>query len=754
MNPSSDPNQILKLWFLRIVKTSLFVTILLAFYLVYLDAWVQERMNGPKWQTPVKIFARPLNLYNHVFLPKAELVEELKLLGYAPVSSITQPGQFLVKQNYVEFYRRHFLHQEGEQQAKRVRVGFEKDRIAQVEVFTESQWQISPLEYLDPLLISRQTKGTNEDREIVDLSLVPEWMVDTLLVVEDRNFYHHYGISPSAIARALWANLMAGKKVQGGSTITQQLAKNLLLNDNRKTYLRKIKEAFIALILDYRFSKDAILEAYFNEIYLGQDGGRAIHGFALASKFYFNKLLVNLSPEEFALLTAMVKGPSYYSPSKHSERTKMRRDLVLEMMVSHNVITRDEYQYYVDLPMVVDLQKRRAKSKFPAYLQLVERELDELDLLSEGEDGLVVFTGLDPVLQTSYQREFARSLKGLEKQRKLTGINGAVVTLNLENGSVSALVGDRNAQAHGFNRALDANRNIGSLIKPAVYLAGLRNPQYHLGSLISNQPVKMESNQGKAWNPENYDKTTSPHIALQEALVKSVNLATVHLGMEVGLNKVIDTLRDLGVEGSVNKYPSLLLGAASMSPLDAASLYYPIANFGQKQTIGAITSITDKTGYLIWQKDTERKQVIDYATAYELGYALNQVTKSGTAARLGATYSDISFGGKTGTTDDLRDSWFAGFDQNKVTTIWIGKDDNSSVDLTGSQGALSVFIALQKARTAESVLKPLPSDSEMRFVDKNTGEILSDECGESYSVPIHKTKIKAVTQCPSIFDWF
>ncbi|MDC2889435.1 penicillin-binding transpeptidase domain-containing protein [Psychrosphaera algicola] len=241
---------------------------------------------------------------------------------------------------------------------------------------------------------------------------------------------------------------------------------------------------------------------------------------------------------------------------------------------------------------------------------------------------------------------------------------------------------------------------------------------------------------------------------LHDALSQSVNLATVHLGMDVGLNKIIDTLHDLGVNRNIPRYPSLMLGAISMSPVEVASMFLPIANFGQKQAVSAITKVTDKTGFVLWQKDVERKQVVDYASSYELGFALNSVTKTGTAMRLGKYYPKVSYGGKTGTTDDLRDSWFVGFDQNKVTSIWVGKDDNSPVELTGSRGALSIFIALQQARQAESVLKPQPNDIEMRFVDKTNGEILSGECGENIALPINTNKIGLVTECPSIFDWF
>ena len=754
MVQQNDPNGVIKLWFYRAFKVSLFLLVLLAFYAVYLDAWVKQRMTGPKWETPVKVYSRPLQLYPHLFLPLAELSSELKLLGYKNVKAVLQPGEYSRHESHIELYRRGFTYVDGEVAPLRMRIGFEQARIAVVEIKQQGSWKRTEMVSLEPMLISRRATKSNEDREIVDLSLVPEWMVDTLLVVEDRDFYHHHGISPVAIARAVVANIMAGRNVQGGSTLTQQLAKNLLLNDSRKTYLRKFKEALVALVLDYRFSKDAILQAYFNEVYLGQNGNRAVHGFALASKFYFSKPLTQLEYHEFALLVAMVKGPSYYSPSRHEDRAKQRRDLVLQLMVSHNVVDRDEYQYFVDLPMRLQMQRNKGQSQFPSYMQLVERELRHLELGEDSEQGLLIFTGLDPLLQSKYQRLFPKSIESLESKHKVKNINGAVVSVDLDNGAVSALVGDKNARSHGFNRALDANRNIGSLIKPAIYLTALQSSKYHLASVLPDTPITMKNNKGKQWQPENYDKTQSGQVLMFDALTRSLNLPTVHLGMDLGLNNVIDTLKRLGAEQKIEKYPSLLLGAVPMSPLKVAELYQPLANYGQKQRVSAIVSVTDTNGILLWQKSLKRSQVSDYQTSFELGYALNQVTRSGTAKRLGKYYPKVQYGGKTGTTDDLRDSWFAGFDQNKVTSIWIGKDDNSPVKLTGSQGALSVFIQLQQAREAESIAKPQPNDVERRYVDAKTGEILSGDCGDVRQLPITVGKIDRVKECPSLFDWF
>ncbi len=753
MTESVDPNQFLKKWSYRFLKVAIFLSIILAFYVVYMDAWVQSRMSGPKWETPVKVFARPLSLYQHKFLPKNELISELAILNYTRVSDVSSPGQFSVKGETVEFYRRGFIYVNEQLAPKKIRVNFEGNRIASAKRQQKGQWLLSSLELLDPQLISRKTSSDNEDRDIINLATVPEWMIDALLVVEDRDFYHHLGISPLSILRALWANVTAGRKVQGGSTLTQQLAKNLLLNDSRKTYLRKFKEAITALILDYRFSKDDILEAYFNEIYLGQNGNRAVHGFALASKFYFSKPLVELKQHEFALLIAMVKGPSYYNPVRHVKRTKQRRDLVLQLMVSENVIDSQEYEIYISKPMRIKQSKSKGRALYPAYMQLVERELKDLNIESDNINGLLVFTGLDPVLQRNYQRLFGRSVKKLQKKYGLKNINGAVISIDHATGNISALVGDKNPNAFGFNRALDANRNIGSLVKPAIYLTALKSKNYSFNSVLPNKAIKMKNNQGKEWHPQNYDKTTSESVLLQQGLVKSLNLPTVHLGMELGLNAVIATLKSLGVEQQIPKYPSILLGAVPMSPLNVAKMLQPIASFGQKLPNSAITHITDSLGISVWTKSNDVTDVVDYSTAYLLNEGLKQVTLDGTAKRIGMYYPNVQYAGKTGTTDDSRDSWFMGFDQNKLTTIWIGNDDNSPVKLTGSQGAVTIFLDLQAARKAESLNTPKPNDIDMYPVDLSTGEIRSGECGDYVTVPLKKSEVKRIKDCPSFFDF-
>lgn len=752
---TNDPNQVVKLWFYRILKIAIFVSLLLCFYLIYLDAWVQSKMSGPKWQAPMKVYARPLQLHNQLFLPKNELIQELKLLNYRAVKRVKEPGQYQASSNEVIFYRRNFVFQDGLNPAQKVKVRFANDQVTKVEVMAQKQWQKVVTAWLEPQLIFRTSGKNNEDRDIIDLVTVPEWMIDALIAVEDKHFYHHYGVSPFAIARALVANLRAGHKVQGGSTITQQLAKNLLLNDARKTYLRKIKEALVALILDYRFAKDDILQAYFNEIYLGQNGNKGVHGFALASQFYFSKPLSELRQHEFALLVAIVKGPSYYNPFRHKKRALARRDLVLQLMVSANVIDRKEYEVAINQPLKLNRAKSRGRALYPAYLQQVQQELDKLDVSKQqSEQGLLVFTGLDPVLQSNYERLFNKSISKLENRHKLKGVNGAIVSVELDTGAISAIVGDKQPRSFGFNRALDTNRNIGSLVKPLVYLTALEQKQFTLATAISNQALAMRNNKGKEWHPQNYDKSTSDSIWLYDALVNSVNLATVHLGMEVGLKNVIKQLRAFGVEQYVPAYPSVLLGALPLSPVSVAKMYQPIASFGQKLDVTAVTHVLDTDGIVLWQRSNNSVEVARYDSAYVLNHTLNKVTRDGTAKRLGMYYPKVQYAGKTGTTDDLRDSWFTGFDQNKLTTIWVGKDDNTPVKLTGSQGALTVFIDLQGARKAQSLSVPSPNNVAIKPFDKASSQVLEDSCGEYRMLPVQVDKISEIKDCPGLLDLF
>ena len=378
-------------------KLALVTLCVLLTYLIYLDSKVTRAFAGQKWQVPAQIYARSLELYPGKALTSVQLQAELEQLQYQRNPAMTAAGQYSVSRNHVTIYRRAFTYIDGMEPEALFSVEFNSSGINRIRYRQQQEVNFARLE---PQLIEHMLSPHQEDRELVRLEQVPGLLKEGLLLVEDRDFYHHRGVSPLSVLRALWANIIAGRTVQGGSTLTQQLAKNMYLTSDR-TLLRKINEAMIALILDYRFSKDHLLEAYLNEIFLGQNHATAVHGFGLASRFYFAKPITELRPDEMALMIGMLKGPSYYDPRRYPERAVNRRDLVLRLMFEHHLLTGEQYQQALAQPLQLVARGQYLNARFPAYLDAVKKELRQINfdqqLLSSG---IKVFTLLDP---TPYQ---------------------------------------------------------------------------------------------------------------------------------------------------------------------------------------------------------------------------------------------------------------------------------------------------------------------------------------------------------------
>jgi penicillin-binding protein 1B len=590
---------------------------------------------------------------------------------------------------------------------------------------------------IEPRLIGSLYPTHSEDRVLLRRSELPEGLVKALVAVEDRNFYQHSGVDPLAILRAMWANLQASGIVQGGSTLTQQLVKNFFLTSERSLW-RKFNEMLMALILEVRYAKDEILEAYANEIYLGQDGGRAIHGFGLASQFYFNRPLQELDLPKQALLVALVRGPSAYDPRRHPERAQERRALVLRIMQEQGLISEELSRQAAAAPLGVQLGKTRASGS-PAFMDLIRRQLrrdyQESDLTGEG---LRIFTTLDPWLQRRAELALSEQLQRLEESRKMPARNlqGAIVLTEAQTGEVVALVGDRNPRYAGFNRALDAIRPVGSLIKPAVYLSALAEPgRYDLVTELEDRPIRLKGADGQIWSPQNYDRVSHGRVSLQTALANSYNQATVQLGLAVGVKRVIKTLQSLGIQRPLDPYPSLLLGAVPLSPLEVSQMYQTLAAGGNLATLKAIREVTDGKGKILSRYPSAVHRATDPKTVFLLNHALQQVVRSGTAkglpALLGGAYR---VAGKTGTTDDLRDSWFAGFDRQHVAVVWIGRDDNGTTGLSGATGAMRVWADLLRRIGPVSLAQTVPDGVQELVIDSATG-LLGEGCPQTEIVP-------------------
>ncbi|EWH07553.1 peptidase [Pseudoalteromonas lipolytica SCSIO 04301] len=741
--PTTKVRVLRKMWSI-FWKLSLAVVITMVLYLIYLDAKITRQFEGNKWQLPAQVYARAMSFYPGQFLSQQEVVWELNRLNYSSVNKLSRTGQYVKSANTIKVYRREFEFYDGLEEAHVIELRFSGQKLATIKDKFGRRLNTARLE---PVQIARIGNDSKQDREFVPLDKFPAMLKDTLLVVEDRNFYQHHGVSVWSIMRALYSNIKAGRTVQGGSTLTQQLAKNIYLTRER-SLVRKFNEALIALILDYRYSKDEILEAYLNEVYLGQSYNQGVHGMGLAADFYFSKPVDELEYDQIALLVAMVKGPSYYNPRRYSERAMERRDLVLRLMVENKLIDTREYRAALKRPIDIAPMKDSLQKSYPGYLELVNRELKRLLPDQQVLDaGVRVFTYFDLQKQTAMEESIEASLPYLEKRPKTEELEAAMISVNVEKGGVSALVAGRDVRYFGFNRVLDTKRNIGSLVKPAVYLTAFESGKFNVATLVDDSPLQVTNEQGKVWQPENFDKQFRGPMPLYKAFSNSVNIPAVNTGLDVGVDKVADTLKRLGVDERIEQYPSLLLGALELSSFEVAQLYTTLAADGQYRELTSISALTDSVGKVLYKHDVESQKRFDDASVYMTKYAMKRVTKDGTAKRLNAHFPSIQLAGKTGTSNDLRDSWFAGFDQNTVTVAWIGRDDNKSTGLTGSVGALEAYIRYLKPLNPEAIADTRPASVRWAFINEETGLQAPPGCGKVVQLPIRASEFEPRPRC-------
>lgn len=682
---------------LLLVLALLAGTAALGLYAVYLSDIVTVKFEGKRWAVPARVYGRPLELYAGAPIRAEQLVGELEQLGYRKRDEAAEPATWSVAGSRYRLSTRPFQFWDAAEPSRLIEVTVGKAGIEQMrDPRTGAEVALFRLE---APIIGSIYPSHNEDRALVQREEIPKVLVDALLAVEDRHYFSHPGIDPLALARAALANLQAGRVVQGGSTLTQQLVKNFFLTEER-TLTRKVNEALMAAILEMRYTKDEILEAYANEIYLGQDGERAIHGLGLASMFYLNRPLREIDLPQAALLAGMIRGPSLYDPRRHPERARKRRDLVLDMMQEEGFITAEAANQAKAAGLGVAPRGTGTAASYPAFLDLVRRQLRrdyrEEDLTSVG---LRIYTTLDPWIQQHAQRALRARLERIEKERKLPAdtLEGAIVVASPQGGEVLAVVGGRESRFQGFNRALDAVRPIGSLVKPAVYLAALAMPErYSLVTPIEDAPISVKL-PGGAWSPDNYDKQSHGTVTLETALAQSYNLATVRVGLDVGLDRVAAMLRALGVERPIDVVPSLLLGSVSLTPLEVAQVYQPLAANGFRTPLRAIREVLDESARPLQRYPLTVQRAADPGPVYLLDTAMQSVVRSGTARGLNASVpASIGVAGKTGTTDGLRDSWFAGFTGDMVAVAWVGRDDNKPTGLSGASGALRVWGDLMK----------------------------------------------------------
>lgn len=713
------------------VKLALVLSVALAFYVVYLDGVLSERFKSNRYQAPALIYGRSLELSPGMVLPESHLLAELKRLRYRPSPAAEDSGEYSRTDRHVLVHRRPFDFPSGPEMSQQVQVVFNQDRVERLVSWPNGR-ELNAFR-LEAPLVARVTPSSQEDRLLVGLELVPNLLVETLLMVEDQNFYHHSGVSLTAIGRAAMANLAAGRTVQGGSTLTQQLVKNLYLT-RQQTLWRKFREALMALVIDYRFSKNEILETYLNEVYFGQDRGSAIHGVGLASSFYFGKQVQELDAADIALLVAIVKGPSYYDPRRYPERAKDRRDMILQMMFSQDMIAKSTYLSAIAAPMVNGEQTGLVARSRPHYVDLVQRELAGIQLPQEWQTtGLRVFTYLDPMAQDAAEKAVQETLPQISKDPDL---EAAMVVADYRKAGITGLVGGRHSLA-GFNRALLAQRQVGSLVKPIIYATALeQSPKYTLASLLPDEPIQLNESADKYWQPRNYDGEFLGPVTLYDAFVQSRNLPAVHVGLELGISKLREQLKRLGVVTPISSYPSLTLGAVPLSPMAVARMYAAIANDGYYQPLRAVQAITTHSGELVYERPGEAGlQVWSEEANYLVQHALQGVVREGTGRGLSQAFSQARLAGKSGTTNELKDSWFVAFDNNQVATVWLGRDDNQAMGLTGSSGALPVLRAYYQQVALSPLQLSAPKGIQQAAFERSTGQQVPLACNDARRFP-------------------
>jgi len=706
--------------------------LLLAGYTLYLDGVVRDKFQGKRWSVPSRVYARALELYPQRPLTPGQLLTELKLIGYQPSPDGLSPRTYRRQDDSFVITTHTFRHWDSTEPGRSISLQFADGQLASLRDAVTGE----PLTLvrLEPMMIGIIHPANLEDRVLVRLKDLPPILPAALQAVEDRHFATHHGLDFRAIARAAWANLRAGRVVQGGSTLTQQLVKNFYL-DSKRTLTRKLNEALMSLLLELHYSKDEILEAYANEIYLGQDGSRAIHGFGLAAHFYFNKPVQELTLPETALLVAILRGPAYYDPRRHPGHALERRNLVIETIWHDGLIDRGQAQAAEAASLGVTPKPNLGNGRYPAFLELVKRQLhhdyhDE-DLRSEG---LRIFTTLDPIIQEASEQALIRHL---ERDHSKVKLEGGVVVTRLGSAEVEAVVGGREPRYRGFNRALDIQRPVGSLLKPALYLTALSQPErYTLATRVDDGPVELKQSNGSVWSPTNYDHESHGQVLLVTALSHSYNQAAVHVGLDLGLRQVVGTLHALGIDKRIHPYPSVILGSLGLAPIDMAQMYQTLGDEGFYTPLRAVREVLDANQKPLQHYALETEQRFAPRYVYLVNQALRLALHQGTGQSVGRHLPpDMFLAGKTGTTDDLRDSWFAGFGNDHAAVVWVGNDDNAVTGLTGASGALPVWADIMKQINVTKGAAPPPGNIVTVAVDAETGLRAGSGCDIQYELP-------------------
>jgi penicillin-binding protein 1B len=686
--------------FLRLSALALVVAgVGFLFYCFHLSSEIERRFSARRWSIPSKVFSDTTILYPGQRIDRNLFNEKLHRLGYRRVlHKPKEKGEMRAGRSVIDLFLRDLELASRNRGGFPIRLTLRKDRIQSI-VRTDNGESMPILE-LEPEEIALLFGPERERRQLISIEEVPPHVIHAVLSAEDKRFYEHYGFDPRGIARAFYANLRHGSIVQGGSTITQQLAKCYFLYSNR-TLLRKLKEFLMSVIMEMKYEKDEILEIYLNEIYLGQNGSVSINGVGEASMFYFGKDVNTLSLSEAASIAGLIRAPNRYSPYIDKQQCRDRRDVILRAMHKNGQITdeklSDGLASSVSPAGVADFTK-----KAPYFVDYLSEQLKAIyspeDLASLG---LSIFTALDTQVQLAAERALEKGLARLEEsnpelQRADADkrLQGAIVVIQPKTGYILAMVGGRDYNVSQFNRISQARRQPGSAFKPFVYLSGLEKftPAYKLPT--REVPYELD---GTLWEPRNFKPVTEQEVSLRNALAMSINVATVELAMNVGLDHIVETASSFQFSTPIKSYPSLSLGAFEVIPMEIARAYCAFAADGVLPYALSLRKVVDENGRTLEQRHMKIERVISPEKAYIMTSLLRSVVTDGTARSLKQGGISFRVAGKTGTTNDFRDAWFVGYTPNILALIWVGFDNEDTIQATGSSAALPIWVDMMNS---------------------------------------------------------
>lgn len=720
-------------------------TAVLGIYLIGLDVKIRSKFESHRWNLPSRVYSDSFHLYPGLAISPERIESKLIRLGYKKAPASKGIGEYAKSSNLLTVFLRNFSYPAEEFTGFPVKVEFAGGKIAKI-VRLDGDETLKALK-IEPELIASIFDEKMEDRTLVKLDEIPEDLQNAVIAVEDERFYRHHGIDPKSILRAILMDILHFKALQGGSTLTQQLVKNYFLSPE-KTFIRKFNEMLMAILLEVRYSKEEILEAYLNEIYFGQRGPVSITGVEEASKHYFGKGVSHLELAESALLAGLIRLPGEYSPFRNMKKAVERRDLVLRQMLDQGMISEAEHAAATKKKVILPQGTSEHRGHGLHFIDFVQRELKENyppEILQS--EGLRIFTTLDLETQEIAEAAVQKRLEDLEtsrpKQKKLKEegktLEAAFLALQPQTGAIRAFVGGRDFGESQFDRVVDAHRQPGSAFKPFVYLTALKageegsGESWTLASTIEDSRFTTKLG-GKSWTPENYDKKEHGTVTLREALENSYNISTAKLAIDVGLEKVVATARAAGIESPLQPYPSLALGAFEVTPLELARAYTIFPNQGTRTEPVAIMNVVTRDGEVLEKKGYKMKKVTSPEMAYLVTSALKGVFDRGTAASARKMGFTGLAAGKTGTTSDYKDSWFVGYTPDVLALAWVGYDDNTPSGLSGSSGALPVWVEFMKRLNPPGASKPdFPATENILLVKvTRNGKLYKDDCGEPF----------------------